>query len=170
MFKPGGTGSLPVYDVELKRKKRMETQNKFPEPDLVAVTEKHPDIDFDKMDAMVDHIIDNRLHVMAAIQYLRGKGLDDLPSCQSVVSLAFSNRGRLLTPSSVEADLEGIAKEMNLPIEDERVLTAWKEGGNRASNRVLREVILPIYYLDEGKRIGRGEDGFLTVFDGEEEA
>lgn len=143
----------------------METQNKFPEPDLVAVVERHPDIDFDRIDAMVDHVIDNRLHVMAAIQYLRGKGLDDMPSCRSVVSLAFSNGGQLLTPSSVEADLEGIAKELELPIEDERVLSTWKERGNRASNRVLREVILPIYYMKEGKRIGRGEDGFLTVFD-----
>lgn len=149
----------------------METQNKFPEPDLVAVVEKHPDIDFDKIDGMVDYVIDNRPRVFEAIRYLRCEGLDDMPSCRSVVSLAFSNRGELLTPERVKTELEGIAGELNLPVEDERVLSAWKKKGNRASNRVLREVILPIYHLKEGKRIGRGEDGFLTVFDkGEEEA
>lgn len=147
----------------------METQNKFPEPDLVAVVEEHPDIDFDGIDRMVDHILDNRLRVFEAIQYLRGKGLDDMPSCRSVVSLAFSNRGELLAPEKVKTELEGIARELELPIEDERVLSAWKKKGNRASNRVLREIILPIYHLKEGKRIGRGEDGFLTVFDKGEE-
>jgi len=49
-------------------------------------------------------------------------------------------------PKQARKELEEIAKELGLPIEDERVVLEWSNRGNWHNQRVADEVLIPLYY------------------------
>lgn len=49
-------------------------------------------------------------------------------------------------PKQARKELEEIAKELGLPIEDESVVLEWSYRGNWHNQKVADEVLIPLYY------------------------
>lgn len=50
------------------------------------------------------------------------------------------------TVEKVRAELEAIAKEMGLPIEDPRVPVEWSKRGGWFNDKIADELIHPLYF------------------------
>lgn len=53
------------------------------------------------------------------------------------------------TVESVKAELEAIAEELGLPIEDHKVALEWSKRGGRFNDEIAEKLIHPLYFNKE---------------------
>ena len=69
------------------------------------------------------------------------------------------------TVEQVQAELEAIAKELNLPLEDPKVPIEWCKRGGWYNDEIFEKVIAPLYFPSPKFKIVKNEDGIPVAIE-----